>query len=73
MKIVRKFLKLLTIEPVRPLGRWSLDYCAKVLETKVERTNTDHCGPCGQYKGASELLNQKKSKSLETVRKIETF
>ena len=72
MKLVRKFLKLLTVEPVRPLGRWSLDYCTKVVETKVERTNTDHCGPCGQYDHVAKLRKKGNVKAIDSVRKIET-
>ncbi len=42
-------LKSITKEPIKPLGRWSLDYCTKKMDIKVNRSNEDHCGPCGQY------------------------
>jgi hypothetical protein len=33
----------------KPLGRWSTDYCDKKIIQKVDLSNEDHCGPCGQY------------------------
>ena len=31
----------------KPLGRWSLLY-DKRLDSKIDRANEDHCGPCGE-------------------------
>jgi hypothetical protein len=28
------------------LGRWTVDYCDRVLHTKVLLANQDHCGTC---------------------------
>ena len=33
----------------QPLGRWNIDYCNKKINKKVDLSNEDHCGPCGQY------------------------
>ena len=33
-----------------PLGRWNIDYCTKKINSKIDYSNIDHCGPCGQYK-----------------------
>jgi hypothetical protein len=34
----------------KPLGgRWSIDYCTKNINNKIDLSNEDHCGPCGQY------------------------
>lgn len=33
----------------KPLGRWNIDYCDKKTDNKVDLSNEDHCGPCGQY------------------------
>jgi len=30
-----------------PLGRWNIDY--RQLNSKVDLSNEDHCGPCGEY------------------------
>ena len=34
-------------EPKKLLGRWSLDYCPRKIERKIDQSNEDHCGPCG--------------------------
>jgi hypothetical protein len=36
-------------ESLNPLGRWNIDYCSKKINNKVDLSNEDHCGPCGQY------------------------
>jgi len=33
----------------KPMGRWNIDYCNKKMNQKVDLSNEDHCGPCGQY------------------------
>jgi len=33
----------------KPLGRWRIDYCNKKINNKIDLSNEDHCGPCGQY------------------------
>ena len=30
------------------LGRWNIDYCSEKINRKVDLSNEDHCGPCGQ-------------------------
>lgn len=32
-----------------PMGRWNTDYCSVKMKQKVDLSNEDHCGPCGQY------------------------
>jgi hypothetical protein len=34
---------------IKPLGRWNIDYCNQKMNKKVDLSNEDHCGPCGQY------------------------
>jgi len=31
------------------LGRWQIDYCNKKMNRKIDLSNEDHCGPCGEY------------------------
>jgi hypothetical protein len=31
------------------LGRWNIEYCDKKMNNKIDLSNEDHCGPCGQY------------------------
>jgi len=45
MRITRKIMGQ-EIEMI-PLGRWNLLY-DKRLDSKIDRANEDHCGPCGE-------------------------
>ena len=48
----------------KPLGRWNLDYCDKKINHKIDMSNEDHCGPCGNYALEKiKLLNNEKSKT----------
>lgn len=50
MKFIINIIKKFIIkEKPRPLGRWNLDYCNKKINQKIDLSNEDHCGPCGQY------------------------
>jgi hypothetical protein len=56
--IIQKFIPK-NIE--KPLGRWRIDYCNKKINNKIDLSNEDHCGPCGQY----ALKKMKISSSLQ--------
>ena len=32
-----------------PLGRWQIEKCNIKINNKIDLSNEDHCGPCGQY------------------------
>ena len=50
MKYIITFLKkILSKEVPKPLGRWNLEHCNTKMNNKVDLSNEDHCGPCGQY------------------------
>jgi hypothetical protein len=34
----------------KPLGRWRMENCNNKTNNKVDLSNEDHCGPCGQYR-----------------------
>jgi hypothetical protein len=40
---------LLPKELPKQLGRWNIEKCNEKLKVKVDLSNEDHCGPCGQY------------------------
>jgi hypothetical protein len=45
------------------LGRWNIEYCDKKMNSKIDMSNEDHCGPCGQYiLNKSVIENNKNSK-----------
>ena len=67
MKRITEFItKIFTQQISKPLGRWNIDYCSKKLDRKIDLSNEDHCGPCGQYRISqickSELHNVKVTK-----------
>ena len=43
-----------------PLGRWKIEQCNKQMNNKIDLSNEDHCGPCGQY--ALKKINKLKDK-----------
>jgi len=65
MKYITTIIKkLLPKELPKPVGRWSLDYCNKKVNSKIDLSNEDHCGPCGQY--ALTKLEVKDKKTSES-------
>lgn len=49
MRFVKSFLQNLVKNEKKILGRWNIEYCDKKLNNKIDMSNEDHCGPCGQY------------------------
>jgi hypothetical protein len=33
----------------RPMGRWRIENNNAQLNQKIDLSNEDHCGPCGEY------------------------
>lgn len=70
MKFITTIIKkILPVELPKHIGRWNIDYCNKKLNTKIDLSNEDHCGPCGQYaltklksKNKNDILLEEKSK-----------
>jgi hypothetical protein len=44
--IVKRFLPK---EIPMPVGRWRIEHCNTKMNQKIDLSNEDHCGPCGQY------------------------
>ena len=49
LPIVNSIKKIMMREQPKVLGRWNIDYCNKKINNKIDLSNEDHCGPCGQY------------------------
>jgi len=50
MKYIKDIIKKIYPQKIlRPLGRWKLESCNKQMDSKIDLSNEDHCGPCGQY------------------------
>ena len=51
--------RIFTKELPNPVGRWRTENCNKQMNFKIDLSNEDHCGPCGQYAlTKKELKNQ---------------
>ena len=50
MKVIISFINnFFSKEIVKPVGRWRIENCNIQLNKKIDLSNEDHCGPCGQY------------------------
>jgi hypothetical protein len=59
MRFIRSIIQKWVKNEKKVLGRWNIEYCDKKMNNKIDLSNEDHCGPCGQY-----ILNKNKHKSL---------
>jgi hypothetical protein len=62
MNFIVNFVKRFAIKDNKKiLGRWNIDYCNKKMDRKIDLSNEDHCGPCGQYllEKSTKILNIK--------------
>jgi len=59
INIIKKFIPK---ELPKPVGRWRIENCNKQMNQKIDLSNEDHCGPCGQY-----ALEKIESKNNEMV------
>jgi hypothetical protein len=64
--MIRKFTHFIktkiinNVPETKKLGRWNIDYCSKITNTKIDLANEDHCGPCGQYHIIKDNFKEKK-------------
>jgi len=73
MKFIKSIMQRFIKEDKKVLGRWSIEHCDKKLNSKIDLSNEDHCGPCGQYildktkkainKDINKDINDKRSKN----------
>jgi len=49
MKFLKYIIQNWRKEEKKILGRWNIDYCDVKMSKKIDLSNEDHCGPCGQY------------------------
>ena len=47
--IITIIKKIFPKELPKPMGRWKIEECNTKLISKIDLSNEDHCGPCGQY------------------------
>ena len=55
--IIKKFISK---DISKPVGRWRIENCNKQMNNKIDLSNEDHCGPCGQYAlDKTKIINNK--------------
>ena len=47
--ILQNIIQKLIKEDKKILGRWNTEYCDTKMNRKIDLSNEDHCGPCGEY------------------------
>lgn len=62
--------KILPKELPKNLGRWNIDYCNKKINHKIDLSNEDHCGPCGQYALSKLVTSDTDNTKEKTVKKL---
>ena len=69
MKFIRIIIeKFISKELPKPLGRWKIEECNKKMNYKIDLSNEDHCGPCGQYVlEKTNLINKKIEKKTKDI------
>jgi hypothetical protein len=66
MKFIKTIIqKLLPKELPKPVGRWRMEKCNNQMNHKIDLSNEDHCGPCGQYALTKIESNKNKDIQLE--------
>ena len=63
-----KNLFIKTCSKPTPLGRWKIETCNIKVNNKIDLSNEDHCGPCGEYvinKNQINLLQNDKPKKMK--------
>ena len=65
MKFITTIIKKLIPKDIpRPVGRWRIENCNNQMNHKIDLSNEDHCGPCGQY--ALEKVNTNTNTNANT-------
>jgi len=59
MKFIKSIIQKFIREDKKVLGRWNMEYCDKKINNKIDLSNEDHCGPCGQYALDKTQINNK--------------
>jgi len=53
-------------EMPKHMGRWRIEDCHKQINQRIDLSNEDHCGPCGQY-----ALSKIDSKPNAIIKKVD--
>lgn len=72
MHILRFFKKFVVNDQKILLGRWGINSCQNKVNTKVDLSNEDHCGPCS-YTQKKDNINIKNISDNEVKTKEEIY
>lgn len=65
MNFITKFTQKFSFSKnTKPLGRWNVDYCDKIINRKIDMANEDHCGTCSEY-SAKKLTEPKTTNYIQ--------
>jgi hypothetical protein len=68
MKYIKTIIKyLLPKEIPKPVGRWRIENCNSAMNHKIDLSNEDHCGPCGQYALEKIVLNENDNEKNKNI------
>ena len=56
---IRLIKNLIPKKIQRPVGRWRIENCNVSMDKKIDLSNEDHCGPCGEY--AIKMVSKNKN------------
>jgi len=66
MKYITNFFKKFISKDIsKPVGRWRTESCNKQMAHKIDLSNEDHCGPCGQYALEKTKIINSKNKNVD--------
>jgi len=69
MKFIATIIKKILPKHIQnPVGRWRIEQCNVKMNQKIDLSNEDHCGPCGQY--ALEKIEVNKPNETESKNKM---
>jgi len=54
LNIWKRVTNIFSPEPRKMLGRWNMEICDKQRNRKIDYSNEDHCGPCGNKKNKTK-------------------
>jgi hypothetical protein len=58
---IKNIIQQIMKKDKKVLGRWNIPYSIYLkMNKKVDLSNEDHCGPCGQYLLEQNKINLKK-------------
>lgn len=55
--IIAVVKRIVSKDAAKPVGRWRIEDCSTKINNKIDLSNEDHCGPCGQYSLTKRELN----------------